>query len=108
MIQINAKYYYFCFRLWYAVVTNQGIRGYQDVPAWLSLILAAHRVIRSAAKTAMSHARTSLNIPDNFLFFVPLKGVLKRVTAFRDKALNPLKPPGRKASLIIKQQVFHE
>ncbi len=46
---------------------NQG----QDVPAWLSLILAAHRVplrgvrreshrvIRSAANTAMSQARTS-------------------------------------------------
>ena len=43
----------------------------------------SHRVIRSAAKTAMSHARTSLSIPDNFLFFVPLKGVLKKVTAFQ-------------------------
>ena len=54
----------------------------QGVPAWLSLILAAHRVplrgvrreshrvIRSAVKTAMSHARTSLSIPDNFLFFL--------------------------------------
>ena len=42
----------------------------QGVPAWLSLILAAHRVIRSAVKTAMSPARTSLSIPDNFLFFL--------------------------------------
>jgi len=41
-------------------------------------------VIRSAAKTAMSQARTSLSIPDNFLFFSPLKGVLKRVTALQE------------------------
>jgi len=55
----------------------------QDVPAWLSLNLAAHRVIRSAANTAMSKPEHPECIPDNFLFFAPLKGVLKRVTAFQ-------------------------
>ncbi|RLB67422.1 MAG: hypothetical protein DRH04_07990, partial [Deltaproteobacteria bacterium] len=56
--------------------------GYQDVPAWLSLILAAHRVIRSAAKTAMSQARTSLKYSQQFLVFCTPQGDTEKSDSF--------------------------
>jgi len=64
--------------------------GYPDVPAWLSLILAAHRVplrgvrreshrvIRSAANTAMNQARTSgMYSRQFFVFYTPQGGTEK-------------------------------